>query len=69
MAKTRKQNPKKRAKSLSIQVKFKMGGRKGMKSALSLSDEELLAQAAKPTRKRDRSMLMLLVHKRGLAKA
>lgn len=66
MAKTRKQNPKKGAKSLVVQVKFKLGGRKGTKSALSLTNEELLAQAAKPIRKRDKSKLMAVVARRGL---
>lgn len=69
MSKTRKPSPKKRMKSLPILVKYKLGGRKGTKSAQSLTDAELLAMLAKPTRKRDRPMLQTLVYRRKLSVA
>lgn len=68
MAKTRKPNNKKGRKSVAIKVKYKLGGRASIKSALSLKNEELLELAAKPTRKRDKPMLDRLIQKRGLNK-
>ncbi len=56
-------------KSLPILVKYKLGGRKGTKSAQSLSDTELLAMLAKPSRKRDKPMLQALVNLRKLSVA
>jgi hypothetical protein len=67
MSKTRKPSPKKRMKSLSVRVKYKLGGRKSPKSALQLKNDELLALFAKPTRKRDKTKLESLVRARGLS--
>jgi hypothetical protein len=56
-------------KSIAVRVKCKIGGRKSPRSALALSDKELLELAAKPTRKRDKPMLQTLVLRRGLSLA
>lgn len=56
-------------KSLSIRVKYKLGGRKSPRSALQLKNDELLELLAKPTRKRDRPKLERLARIRGLAAA
>lgn len=56
-------------KSLPILVKYKLGGRKGTKSAQTLSDAELLSMIAKTSRRRDRPMLQNLAHRRGLSLA
>lgn len=66
MPQLRRVNPKKGAKSIGIRTKFKLGGRKSNKSALFLTNEELLAQLEKPSRKRDRNKLEKLAASRGL---
>lgn len=64
MSKTRKQNPKRASKSLPIKIKYKLGGRKSNKSALMLSDEQLVEAYNNPTRKRDRPKIMRVMNKR-----
>lgn len=66
MSKTRKQNPKRASKSLPIRVKFKLGGRKSNKSALMLSDEQLVEAYSNPTRKRDRAKILAAASRRGV---
>lgn len=66
MSKTREQSPKKGAKSLPVRVKFKLGGRKSKKSALELSNEELLKVYESPSRKRDREKVLQVIQQRKL---
>ena len=64
MSKTRKQSPKRASKSLPVKIKFKLGGRKSTKSALNLSNEELVEAYHNPTRKRDRATLLQVMNHR-----
>ena len=64
MSKTRKQSAKKSSKSLPVRVKYKLGGRKSNKSALDLSDEQLIEAYNNPTRKRDRLKILAVANKR-----
>lgn len=67
MSKTRRINPKRASKSLPIRVKYKLGGRKSNKSALMLTDEQLVESYHNPVRKRDRSKILAVANSRGIS--
>ena len=65
MPKTRRKNNKPGAKSISVQIKHKIGGRKSSKGVKQMSDNAL-ASAARTARKKDRFKIKREWDKRGI---